>query len=222
MGGALRDRCGKIARSCPLKADSVYCDGRFLRSMRNVGPAARRPVAGTSGRKSSGRRFRGTREEIESASCGETPAFCGSPPVLISANSSGSGPAGRSPSPKPRTGSAGRRNGWRRTAPPPPSPCWTAGARPNGARSPGCRALQLRPLGLCLLHPVLAEHPLPGRNHSVQWPRRRRSWTPPPASPNRRPGRHPCRRARSPTAHVGEAVVGLGFHRRSTCWSLKL
>ena len=47
-------------------------------------------------------------------------------------------PAWRSPSPAPRTGSAGRPNEWRRTAPPPPWPCWIAAGRSDAARVPAC------------------------------------------------------------------------------------
>ena len=45
------------------------------------------------------------------------------------------GPAGRSPAPAPRTGSAGRANGSRRTAPPRRAPCSTAAGRRDAARS---------------------------------------------------------------------------------------
>ena len=48
------------------------------------------------------------------------------------------GPAWRSPWPAPRTGSAGRPNGWRRTARPPPWPCSTAAARSCAAQDPAC------------------------------------------------------------------------------------
>ena len=49
------------------------------------------------------------------------------------------GSAARSPWPKPRTGLAGRRCGSRRTAPPPPWPCWIAAGRSDAARCPGVR-----------------------------------------------------------------------------------
>ena len=61
----------------------------------------------------------------------------------------------------------GRPNGSRRTAPPPPSPCSTAAARPGAARCPGWLRLERRPLGLRLLHAVLAEHALAGGDHRL-------------------------------------------------------
>ena len=103
-----------------------------------------------------------------SASCGSTPAFCGSAPVLISTNSCGCAPlSARSPSPAPRRCSAGRPNGSRRTARPPPWPCWTASGPIRCSSSPGWRVAQRRPFRLCLLHAVLAEHALARRDHRL-------------------------------------------------------
>ena len=93
------------------------------------------------------------------------------------------GPAWRSPWPAPRTGSAGRPNGWRRTAPPPPSPCSIAAGRSCAARCPDVRCDQRRPFRLGLLHAVFAEHALARRRSPARWRRRRMSSTPRPRSP---------------------------------------
>ena len=62
-------------------------------------------------------------------------------------------------------GSAGRANGWRRTARPPPSPCSIAAARSDAARCPDACAFSAGHLALRFLHAVFAEHALAGRDH---------------------------------------------------------
>ena len=92
--------------------------------------------------------------------------------------------------------SAGPPNGWRRTAPRLPSPCWIAAARSDAAR---CRGKPTSTPAISLWPPardfrrIRAVRPRsPARSR-----RRRMSWTPRSASPTRDRGALPCRRARS-------------------------
>ena len=119
-----------------------------------------------------------------SASSGRTPAFCGSAPVLISTNSSGLRPACRSPWRAPRTGSAGRANGWRRTARPRPRLVRLQRADQMQLEA-GMRRAQGRPLAFGLLDAVFAEHALAGGDDRLESVSRERFSKPPAASPRR-------------------------------------
>ena len=130
MRRAHGDGGGEIGAHAHRQQLQPVAPGDLGQSARNAAPAPRRPAECTSGRKSSGRSCRGTRSRNASASSGSTPAFCGSAPVLICDEQERPAcPVSRSPWPAPRTGLRDRPNGWRRTAPPLPSPCWIAAAR---------------------------------------------------------------------------------------------
>ena len=112
--------------------------------------------------------------------------------------------ADRSPWLTLRKCSAGPPNEWRRTARPPPSPCWTAAARSDAARCRDGRH-QPRPFRLGFLHAIFAEYALSGRNHRLDRIRHRRFSTPRSASPRSARGAPPCRRARC-RFHRGQPV----------------
>ena len=80
-----------VAKSALIPIDSslARCARRSWRSARNAAPAPRRPAGCTSARRSRARSLRGSASRNASASCGSTPAFCASAPVLISTNSCG-------------------------------------------------------------------------------------------------------------------------------------
>ena len=89
MRGAELNRGGEIRAHAHRQQLQAVALARSWRSARNAVPALPPAAECTSARKSSGRICRGRRPGNASASCGSTPAFCGSAPVLISTNSSG-------------------------------------------------------------------------------------------------------------------------------------
>ena len=143
MRRAERNRRRRNPRSCPSTAASGRCAARSWRSARNAAPALRRAAECTSARKSSGHslsRHRGQkRVGVLRQHAGLLRLGAG---VDLDEQQRLSALACRSPSPAPRTGLAGRPNGWRRTAPPLPWPCSIASGPIRCSSRPGCFAMQ--------------------------------------------------------------------------------
>ena len=98
-----------------------------------------------------------------SASSGRTPAFCGSAPVLTWTRRRGRRPCALI-SLASAAAMLSRSTVWMASKSATASaPCSTAAARSDAARCPGIAA-ERRPFRLRLLHAVLAEDPLPGRD----------------------------------------------------------
>ena len=143
-----------------------------------------------------------------SASCGSTPAFCASAPVLISTNNSGVRPC-LAISLASASHRLGRSTEWMASNSATASLALFDCSGPIRCSSmPAMLRHQRRPFGFGLLHAVFAEHALAGGDHRLDRSGAERSSTPRPASPPPDRARHRGRRARSRRAR------GRGLLRR--------
>ena len=170
MGRAEADRGLEIGAHAHAEHGERRCAGRSRAAARNAATAPRRAAGCTSARRSAGRAARGNRAMKASAAAGNTPAFCGSSPVLTSMRQ-----GRRRPVRSISRASASARRG--RSTVSMTSKCATASLHLVGLqradqvqREVGKFAPQRGKFRQRLLHPVLAEDALAGgerRAHRV-------------------------------------------------------